>query len=289
VQTRDGALDVRVEGGPAAGIWRVMTRLPGTLRPRLHTSAEARAAGAAVAGFHDALIDVEHRFAFSRPGAHDTAAHVGAALDARDAHVGHRLHAEVAPLIDRIALRWQAWLAATGGPPKLPRRIVHGDLKAANLLFAAPSTADDADNADNAPRVSAILDLDTMAHGTLDIELGDALRSWCAPAEDAPTASFDARRFAAAVDGYRAAAGPWLQPAELRSLPWSVERIATELAARFAADALHERYFGWDPTRAVARGEHNLLRAQNQLALAADIERQRPALQAAVERALSRS
>ncbi len=37
-------------------------------------------------------------------------------------------------------------------------------------------------------------------------------------------------------------------------------RIATELAMRFAADALNERYFGWDRARFPAAGEHNLLR-----------------------------
>jgi hypothetical protein len=47
-----------------------------------------------------------------------------------------------------------------------------------------------------------------------------------------------------------------------------LERITLELAARFGADALNECYFGWDPALAPARGEHNLMRAENQLTLA---------------------
>ena len=39
------------------------------------------------------------------------------------------------------------------------------------------------------------------------------------------------------------------------------------LTARFAADALRERYFGWNRERFPAAGEHNLLRAQGQWAL----------------------
>ena len=43
-----------------------------------------------------------------------------------------------------------------------------------------------------------------------------------------------------------------------------VEWISLELAARFAADALFESYFGWDPARFPGRGEHNLVRARGQ-------------------------
>ena len=44
-----------------------------------------------------------------------------------------------------------------------------------------------------------------------------------------------------------------------------VATITLELAARFALDALEERYFRWDRQRFAAAWEHNLLRACNQL------------------------
>ena len=43
--------------------------------------------------------------------------------------------------------------------------------------------------------------------------------------------------------------------------------ISLELAARFCADALNERYFGWDAERFAGRGEHNLHRAHGQHSL----------------------
>ena len=56
--------------------------------------------------------------------------------------------------------------------------------------------------------------------------------------------------------------------AEWAALVPGAERIALELSCRFALDALDESYFGWNP-RFGGRGEHNLLRARGQAALAA--------------------
>jgi hypothetical protein len=38
---------------------------------------------------------------------------------------------------------------------------------------------------------------------------------------------------------------------------------------------LNERYFGWNPERFATRGEHNLLRARNQLACATLLQARR--------------
>ena len=53
----------------------------------------------------------------------------------------------------------------------------------------------------------------------------------------------------------------------LLGLDW----VSVELAARFAADALNESYFGWDATRFPGRGEHSLLRARGQFSLHAAV------------------
>ena len=53
----------------------------------------------------------------------------------------------------------------------------------------------------------------------------------------------------------------------MRKKPRATISIAP-LALRFAADALNESYFGWSQDVAPTRGEHNLLRAINQLSLA---------------------
>ena len=58
--------------------------------------------------------------------------------------------------------------------------------------------------------------------------------------EDQTAASFDMEVFAASLDGYRGALT--ISRAEREALIHGVEWISLELTARFAADALRERY-----------------------------------------------
>lgn len=262
VPARDGQPCVTWPDGPAAGVWRMLTRLPGQTLHRLGNPQQARAAGAMVGEFHSALIQTKHGFAFTRPGAHDTAKHMQLLTDTLALVPDHRLHAQVAPLAEEVLARW----AGFGPLPVLPVRIIHGDLKVSNLLFDGDA-------------VCGVLDLDTMAHSSLDIELGDALRSWCnATTEDDPHPRFEREVFAQALAGYLPVAQPWLQPEERAALAPAVLRICLELSARFLADALRESYFGWDKARFAQRGEHNLLRGANQLGLARDVAAQMPEL-----------
>lgn len=259
---RDGRPYVLVpptEPPEVAGVWRLMTRLPGRTLHRLEHAGQARSAGHLVGQFHAALANVTHIFAFSRPGAHDTDRHLALLAQAVADHPHHRLHAQVAPLADELAERWARW----GRIPALPQRIVHGDLKVSNLLFEGDTAA-------------ALLDLDTMAAAGLDVEMGDALRSWCNPStEDDPSPRFDLATGLQAAEGWLQAAAPFATEAEVACLPSATLRICLELSARFAADALNEAYFGWDPHKAPARGEHNLMRARNQLGLARDVDAHR--------------
>ena len=72
-----------------------------------------------------------------------------------------------------------------------------------------------------------------------------------------------------------------------RALVLGVEWVSLELAARFAADALLESYFGWDARRFPGRGEHNLVRAQGQLSLHTALVAARPARERMIESALA--
>jgi len=261
----DGALWKDVDGA----VWRVMPRLPGRNADGAGTAAQVRAAAAALGRFHGALAGADHAFAFSRLGIHDTPAHLARLSAAVAAHPTHRLAAEVAPLAEAIAAGWEAWERPTSA---LPPRIGHGDPKIANFLFEGDV-------------VTGVIDLDTMGWTTLDAELGDAFRSWCSTTDESATAPrLSVERFEVAVAGYLAEARGWITDEEIAVLPRAGERIALELASRFAADALNESYFGWDPALAPTRGEHNLMRARNQLALAQDARRARPQLEAALAR-----
>jgi Ser/Thr protein kinase RdoA (MazF antagonist) len=272
IPTRDGALWVERPGDGRAEVWRAQTFVPDLdTYDRLATDAHAHAAGALVGRFHRALSDLEHEYRFVRAGVHDTPAHLAALAAAVAASPGHRLYEAVAPLADDILAAGRALpdLAA------LPRRHAHGDLKLSNLLFDASLQG------------VCLVDLDTVGRMSLAFELGDALRSWCNPAgEDDTDCAISAERVGLAVSGYASAARGLVAPEEAASLVDGLATICVELAARFAADALRERYFGWDPTRHPSRGAHNLVRARGQWSLARSVLRDRAALQARVDAAL---
>jgi Ser/Thr protein kinase RdoA (MazF antagonist) len=251
-------------------VWRMLTWLAGHTLHTLQRPETARGAGELVGRFHQAVSDLRHRFHFTRPGAHDTPAHIAHLRDALAAGAGHRHFDAIAPVAESL-LRHAEQLDAL---PALPVRLVHGDLKISNLLFDAGHE-----------RALALLDLDTLANLNIPIELGDAFRSWCNPAgEDAAAVSFRADLFAAGIEGYAALARGLLVPEERDTLVLAVETIALELACRFCSDALEESYFGWNAAKFASRSEHNLARAHSQLALARSVNQQRPALEAIVRR-----
>ncbi len=239
------------------GIWRVMTRLPGISFDRVRSAEQAHAAGAMVGRFHAALDGLEHTFRAVRAGVHDTPAHLRVLALALEEHGAHRLYPEVAELAAQIV----AGYAALPAPGDVPLRVCHGDLKFNNLLFSGTG-----DKEQVVP--AGIVDLDTVGRMPLHHELGDAWRSWCNPGgEDQTAATFDMDVFAASLAGWMEGCGLVLTGEERRALVHGVEWISLELAARFAADALRECYFGWDRGRFAGAGEHNLLRARGQWAM----------------------
>lgn len=258
VPTRDGALWVDADRP-----WRMLTHVGGVTLDTLGTPGRARSAGALAGRFHRALAGVEHAFAFTRAGAHDTPAHLAKLARVRD-EIPLEDASVIAPLADAIL---DYPLPRIGA---LPTRIIHGDLKATNLRFDGEIAI-------------AVLDLDTLAHGAVAVDVGDALRSWCNLAGEADGgARFDAATFEAAMTGYAEATRGWITEAEVRAIvPWT-ETIALELAARFAADVYEDAYFGFDARRFPTRRAHNLARTHAQLALARSIRAQRSALDAII-------
>ncbi|MFY0535815.1 phosphotransferase enzyme family protein [Nannocystis pusilla] len=223
------------------GIWRAMTRVPGVSFEAVQSAEQARSAGALVGRFHATLADLEHPFTIRRT-LHDTPAHLRTLAEAVAQHREHRLFAEVEPLAAAV------FAAVETLPPLAPAplRVGHGDLKFNNLLF---------DGTGAEGQAHCLIDLDSVAPMPLHHELGDAWRSWCNPAgEERGAPSFDGAIFVAALDGWLGALTFPLEPVERRNLIHGVEWIALELTARFAADALNERYFGWDAQRFPAAG-----------------------------------
>jgi aminoglycoside phosphotransferase (APT) family kinase protein len=267
VPAADGRL---VIPGPDGTCWRLMDFVPGVTVDRVDTTVRAAGAAALVGRFHSALLDYPGDLSPLRPDPHDTLRHMATLEAAMLACGEHRLCDGVRALGQRVLEGWHRWRERfddTG----LPVRPAHGDLKISNLRF------------DTAGRAVCLIDLDTLSSMPLALELGDAMRSWCSRGgEDGAEVDVDLEVFEAALGGYRSTAG-FASRDELASIAPGTWRICLELAARFGADAFHEAYFGWDPTVAPGRGEHNLLRARGQLALAQAVERRMPALQAIAE------
>ena len=234
-------------------IWRVLGWVGDRSIERAWSGTETAAAGALVARFHAATADLDWQFRSTRGGFHDTDSRMRQLQEVLSARPDHRLAKRVAPVADAILHAWQLW----DGPRDLPLRVVHGDLKTSNVRFQGS-------------KALALIDLDTLGRGTLDAELGDAFRSWCNPALEDESARFDAELFAEGIRGY-ASEARGVTVAEWEAIVPGIERIALELAARFAADALEESYFGWDADRCPTRGHHNLARAQGQLDLALEV------------------
>ncbi len=250
VRTDDGGLWAEDASGE---VWRVLTWIPGTTFNRVRDLGIAAEAGALVARFHAAVDDLDWEYRSVRPGAHDTPAHM-----ARLAAVAGTGAGEARELADGILGDWATW----EGRLDLPERHAHGDLKISNLRFDADGHA------------LCLLDLDTLARLSLDVELGDAWRSWCNPVgEDAVETQFDLDVFQASSAAYLRVRA--VSVAEREALVGGIERIALELASRFCRDAIEDRYFGWDPTRFPTRVAHNLFRARGQWNLARSVRRRR--------------
>jgi len=245
--------------------WRLLSYIDGSSIELVDSPARAQAAGALLGRFHRALAAFDGDLPCVRPPVHEPARHFAALAAAQARHPSHRLAVDVAA----VAAEATTLYASLPRIPAEPLRLVHGDPKISNLLF-------DADG-----KGCCLLDLDTLARAPLAYELGDAFRSWCNPGrEDAAAARFEAALFAAALLGYAGAGREFMTAEERAAVVPATAAITLELTARFVADALEERYFGWTPARWPARGEHNLARAQNQLAVARDLLAQRTALEA---------
>ncbi len=250
LRTGSGGLWVEADDG----IWRMMTYVQGVSLNALETEQQAREAGALLGRFHLALAGIDHEFVNERPGVHDTPRHLANLEKAIADHGDHPRYGEIRPLAERI-------LDTARSLPELEPmddRVVHGDPKINNILFDRDTR-----------HAVCLVDLDTLSHMPLPLELGDAFRSWCNPAgEDSTKTGFSLDFFEGAVNGYASATRDWISNAEVDAIVPATYTILVELSARFCADALTETYFGWDPSRFPSRSVHNQVRAEGQLTTA---------------------
>jgi Ser/Thr protein kinase RdoA (MazF antagonist) len=234
-------------------VWRAYRWIAGAEIHDFPDAVLAAAAAAAYGEFQVLLADLDpSRLHLTIPRFHDTEQRF-AQLEqaAREDRAGRR--AVVARELEKL-LAWRD-LARRLDPAALPVRVVHNDTKLSNVLFACGTT-----------EALCVVDLDTVMPGLCAHDFGDMVRSMSHTAlEDTPGgagATVDPVMFSALARGYLSATGGWLTPIEIATLVDGALVIVAEMGARFLADHLAgDVYFR------TSRPDHNLHRAQTQIAL----------------------
>ena len=144
---------------------------------------------------------------------------------------------------------------------ELPIRVTHNDTKLNNVMFDANST-----------KAICVIDLDTVMPGLALYDFGDSIRFGANTAEedeaDLSKVSLSLDYFKAYAEGFLSEAGGSFNKAEKDNLAFASLLMTFECGMRFLADYLNgDTYFKTDYP------EHNLVRAKNQFALVADMER----------------
>jgi len=247
--------------------WRLLTHLDRTRTlTRLTTPAQAETAGDLLGAFHLLTADLDPGLlADPLPDFHVTPRYL-ARYDAVCRHrsrPGDRQERACREMIE--TMRPTAPLLEDARD-RLSLRVIHGDPKAANFLFAAGED-----------RAVSLIDFDTVKPGLTLHDLGDCLRSCCNLAgehqTDPEAAAFAPEMFQALMTGYLRRAAHLLTATDLELLAPAAALISFELGLRFFTDHLEgDRYF-----KVRRRGE-NLHRALVQLHLNRSIHGQRDEL-----------
>jgi len=145
----------------------------------------------------------------------------------------------------------------------LPLRVIHGDPKLNNFLFAKDTQ-----------QIISLIDLDTVKPGLVHYDIGDCLRSCC---YNLATNEFDLEIATALLTSYLSEAGLFFSEADYDCLYASIRLIPFELGLRFYTDYLEgNRYFK------VTEPDENLHRAVNQFQLCESIMKQECAINALI-------
>jgi len=149
------------------------------------------------------------------------------------------------PVFDKISL-----LKSSG---ELPLRIAHNDTKAGNVLFDSSSQ-----------KAMAVIDLDTVMPGTLLSDFGDMVRTFVPDCSEdsAQNPSLRTEVLDALKRGFLEETDRFLTKTERENLMLGAAWMVGEQALRFLTD-----WLAGDVYYKIASPEHNLVRAQNQLAI----------------------
>ena len=259
-------------------VWRVITRV---LSAHAFDSAQspehALECGAALGHFHYLISDMDPALiADPLPGFHITSgylAHYDETL--KDARASDILNAstEARRLARYIDERRDFAISLEGAEAhgELKKRMFHGDPKVNNIMID-----------DFTGKGTAMIDLDTVSPGLVQIDVGDAVRSICNPAGEEELnlgkVTFDETLFQAFMKGYMKEAGAFMDDADRAWLYDAVRLLPFELGMRFFQD-----YLAGDKYFKVRQPEQNLNRARVQFRLCEAIEARERSIRAFLE------
>ena len=242
--------------------WRMYEYIPGICLDAPQCDEDLYQSALAFGKFQELLKDFPaHTLYETIPHFHDTIDRYKQFKASVEANAVGRAEG-VAPEIAQL-LKWEA-LAGTlermKASGQLPLRVTHNDTKLNNVLL------------DKYTHQSVcVLDLDTVMPGLSLYDFGDAIRFGASSAAEDEAelskVSLDLHLFEVYTKGYLEAA-PSLTEHEIKLLPLSALIMTIELATRFMKD-----YLDGDLYFKINKPDHNLIRAQNQIALACDMER----------------
>ncbi len=257
----------------AGHTWRAMSYIDGTItHPAISTSARARQVGWALGHFHHLLADLPaEKLHDTLPGFHVLPQYLQSFDQALD-QAATRGSGDLHFCLDFVAARRSGadLLERARRRGKITVRVVHGDPKAANILFDAATDL-----------AVSLIDLDTVGPGLPLSDIGDCLRSCCnvlgEEAGNVSAVEFDVEICRAILAGYFSGAGALLSGHERGLIFETLRLTAFELGLRFVSDYLAgNRYFK------VSHGEENLGRALVQFHLVQSIERQQTEIEAII-------
>ncbi len=228
---------LQVKDGDSA--WRLLTFVAGRVYDRAPTLTQAGKLGEALGQFHVTFKSFRSLFK-KKKRLHDSARVYRTLLQLHKRYPSHPMGRQLATEIEFL----KRHLPELFLPNTLPQRVIHGDPKITNIVFASKGRM-------------VMVDLDTCQRDTPLFDLGDALRSWC---------KLDLRCFRPALVGYRSKASGFLSRNEQKYIVQAFQLITLQLAARFLIDVFENRFFGWDRQLYRSRRLHNIVRTRKMIA-----------------------
>ena len=217
------------------GIWRAYHFIVGDTVPAGCGEDILRSCGEGLAKLHYILSEAGDGAEDILPGLHDLEAHIRAYRAAVKETSAERL-SQLEDIIEEHGER----LCALTFPG---RQLIHGDVKAANLLMRDG-------------RVIAAIDTDSFMNGPRILDIADCMRSMCMNEDGA-----DEERCSILMDAYTSAGFVSLSKEERDAVPQALSRICFELGLRYYTDHLRGNiYFSQDHPGQNLRKAERLLR-----------------------------